>query len=147
MAAEASRSPGRLVYHLSRKEWEVRYAGAGAQSWSAPPEISRRTLQAVSIRGGRTSHAEKQAWSNATHLLLRTKPWSISRNTEFAEVEQLVVVLAVSSSPGHTRSPRAGPARSPCRIHASAHRCEPTATDMAGAARHDHAEICRVPLG
>ena len=103
MAVEAS-PPGRLVYHLARRTWEVRSNGAEPPSWSAPPAISRQTLQAVSIRGGRSSHEEKQAWSNSTHLLLQTEPWSISRATEFAEVEQLVVVLSVSTGHGQTRT-------------------------------------------
>ncbi len=95
MAAAAS-PPGRLVYHLATKTWEMRSSGANPPPWPAPPAISQQTLQAVSIRGGRSSHEEKQAWSNSTHLLLQTEPWSISRATEFAEVEQLLVVLSVS---------------------------------------------------
>ncbi len=102
MAVEAS-PPGRLVYHLARRTWEVvQCNGVELPSWSAPPTISRQTLQAVSIRGGRSSHEEKQAWSNSTHLLLRKEPWSISRATEFAEIEQVVVVLSVSI--GHIRT-------------------------------------------
>ena len=106
MAAAAAPPPGRLVYHLTRRTWEVRWFGAQPPTtWTAPPAISRQTLQAVSIRGGRSSHEEKTAWSNSTRLLLRTEPWSISRTTEFAEVEQLVVVLSVSITHCPMRNP------------------------------------------
>lgn len=104
--AEPAPPPGRLVYHLTRRTWEVRWFGAHSPTtWSAPPAISRQTLQAVSIRGGRSSHEEKTAWSNSMRLLLRTEPWSISRATEFAEVEQLVVVLSVSTTHCLMRDP------------------------------------------
>lgn len=106
----AALPPASLVYHLDSRQWEVRPVPGGApHTWAAPPVISRQTLQAVSIRGGRSSHEEKDAWSNTTHLLLAAEPWSISRSTEFVEVEQLLVVLLVSAT--HSAPPPARRAR------------------------------------
>jgi hypothetical protein len=93
---------------VGSRTWEVRGFSRGRRPGVAPPAISRQTLQAVSIRGGRSSHEEKDAWSNSTHLLLRAEPWSIARSTEFVVIEQILVVLLVSrgwrSAPCHRAS-------------------------------------------
>ena len=82
-----------VVYNLSKRQW-YNQAGSAATPWSVPPPVTQTSLQNVSVKG-RSSHEEKEAWAKGAEVLLGTQPWVIGRPTKFAEVEQLVVVLAV----------------------------------------------------
>lgn len=89
--------PPSAVYSLISRKWKKVPAGTSA-SWSDPPPVTQQSLQSVSVKG-RSSHEEKEAWVKGAQLLLGSHAWQIKRTTEFAEVEQMVVVLVVRSLP------------------------------------------------
>jgi hypothetical protein len=84
--------PPSAVYSLITRKWKK--VPDVSTPWGDPPLVSQQSLQSVSVKG-RSSHEEKEAWVKGAQLLLGPKSWQIKKATEFAEVEQMVVVLVV----------------------------------------------------
>ena len=89
-----------LVYSLTTRKWSTVFEKGVTDSsvpWNkSPPDVSEGSLKGVSVKG-RSSHEEKEAWLRGGRRLLSDRPWSISKQTDLEEIEQVVVVLAVSS--------------------------------------------------
>eukprot|EP01047_Picozoa_sp_COSAG01_P022571 COSAG01_NODE_1344_length_10638_cov_4.525856_7_plen_133_part_00 len=96
-AAARDASLPSMAYSLVARTWTKSPAGAVAP-WNPPPPVTHASLQSVSVKG-RSSHEEKEAWAKGAQLLLGPRAWQIQSSTEFAEVEQMVVVLVVRFCP------------------------------------------------